>query len=110
MDKDSIRSGKGVELEDNRSELRIEVPFEAKVRGIDAEVNTFKSVSALDNLSSRGLYLRLPSNVKEGSKLLVIISFSPDGHIAARGEVLRVEPQPDGKYGVALKFTQHRFL
>jgi len=30
--------------------------------------------------------------------------------VAVRGVVRRVEPQPDGQWGVSVQFTRHRFL
>src|SRR5262249_43287023 len=34
----------------------------------------------------------------------------PGPYVALRGVVVRTEPQPGGMYGVAVKFTHHRFL
>ena len=95
---------------ERRSHSRINIPVSTRVRGIDSDGQTFKSNSSLDNLSKDGLYLRLARRVRKGTNLTVIISLSSQGRLALRGEVLRVEPQPDGRYGIAMKFTQYRLL
>ena len=47
--------------------------------------------------------------------IVVQLSLDPTGQIPAarvalRGVVLRVDPQPDGRYGVSVAFQRHRFL
>jgi hypothetical protein len=68
----------------------------------------------LDNLSGGGMFVRIPRRVKHGARLSVGIRFSEAGtsgrvpRVAGRGVVLRVEPTPDGLFGVALAFTKTR--
>ena len=49
---------------------------------------------------SREVGLPVPSPVRPGS----------GPRIAIHGIVVRTEPQPDGRYGIAVKFTHSRFL
>jgi hypothetical protein len=95
---------------ERRDKPRIYVPFIAKVRGRDAKGQVFKADMVTQNISSSGMYLRLTQQVKEGTKLLVLILLRPAGRIAIRGDVVRVEPGRDGGFGVAMHITQHRFL
>ena len=102
---------------ERRSALRIELPFPATVRGVDAAGERFKLDSVLDNLSTHGLYVRLPRRVEPGARLLVVVRLSlipdlevPAATVALRGVVLRSEPQPDGRWGLAVQFDRHRFL
>jgi hypothetical protein len=101
---------------DRRQTLRVELPFPAVVRGIDPNGERFTLQTTLDNLSACGLYLRLARRVEPGESLFLVVRLSaaidqaPAPTIAVRGMVLRIEPQSDGCYGVALKFDQHRFL
>ena len=100
-----------------RRHLRIYGPFPAIARGVDANAEVFELRTVLDNLSARGLYMRLARRVKLGAKLFVVTRLSmastlavPAPCVAIRGVVLRVELQPDGTYGVAVAFRRHRFL
>jgi PilZ domain len=97
---------------ERRGSPRIEVPFPALVRGVDVDAQAFETHTALDNLSRYGLYLRLAQQVAPGMRLFVVIrlSVAPDANcIALRGVVLRMEPRP-GAFGIAIRFTHHRFI
>ena len=97
---------------ERRGTPRIEVPFPALVRGVDVDAQAFEMHTALDNLSSYGLYLRLAQQVTPGMRLFVVVrlSVTPNANcIALRGVVLRTEPRI-GAFGVAIRFTHHRFI
>ena len=101
----------------HRTKPRIYEPFPAKVRGVDTNGEPFRIETVIDNLSTGGVYLRLAQPVEQGAKLFIMIRLStaksdemPAPRVAARGVVLRAEPQPDGVYGLAIAFTRHRFL
>ncbi|PYV86367.1 MAG: hypothetical protein DMG05_19935 [Acidobacteria bacterium] len=101
----------------HRTKPRIYEPFPAKVRGVDTNGEAFRIETVIDNLSTGGVYLRLAQPVEQGAKLFIMIRLStaksdemPAPRVAARGVVLRAEPQPDGVYGLAIAFTRHRFL
>ena len=102
---------------ESRSSLRIELPFPATVRGVDADGERFTLDTVLDNLSAGGLYLRLARPVRRGMKLFIVVRLStcrdpevPAARVALQGVVLRTEPQPDGRCGVVVAFQHHRFL
>jgi c-di-GMP-binding flagellar brake protein YcgR len=102
---------------ERRRKPRIDIPFPAKVQGVDASGESFEMDSVLDNFSASGLYLRMPRSLDQGAELRVVVQLptaSVDkagaSQIETRGVVLRAEPQPDGACGMAVGFTQHRFL
>jgi hypothetical protein len=104
------------ELE-RRRVIRVDVPFPATVRGVDRMGERFTLDAALDNLSACGLYVRLARSVEPGTTLFVVVRLSTAPadaasapYVAFRGLVRRVEPQSDGRYGLAVEFTRHRFL
>jgi hypothetical protein len=111
---DSLFPGDGIE---RRASPRTDLPFLAVVRGVDAAGDRFLTETVIDNISGCGLYLRLPRPVEHGSKLLVIVQLSfpgargvPGTRVALRGNIVRMEPQLDGRCGVAITFQHHRFL
>jgi hypothetical protein len=102
---------------ERRVDSRIETPFPAIVRGVALGARRFEEYTVLDNLSSRGLHLRLARPVQQDSRLFVLIRLSgagnaggPVGSIALLGVVLRVEARPGNVFSVAVRFTNHRFI
>ena len=102
---------------ERRIKPRINLPFAAKVRGVDANGEAFETDSVLDNFSAGGLYLRMRRSLAQGAELLVLVEL-PNGsannvgpsQIEAQGVILRAEPQVNGDCGVAVAFTKHRFI
>jgi hypothetical protein len=86
------------------------------VRTVDASGEAFDIRTVLESFSTSCLYLRLARRVDHGTKLfaLVRVSTSPPEVqapvVAVRGVVLHAEPQPDGMWGIAVRFTRYRFL
>ncbi len=102
---------------ERRSCTRINEPFPVTVNGTDPAGQEFQSETLLDNLSAGGLYMRLARHLEPGAKLSFVVRMASGENqdemaprIAAKGIVLRVEPQADGRYGLGVAFTQHRFL
>ena len=102
---------------ERRREERIQTPFPAAVRGVDANRESFEINTVIDNFSANGLYLRLAQRVEEGVKMVITahLSTSPNGKssgpvVLLRSKVLRVEPKPGGVYGLALAIMHRRFL
>ncbi len=107
----------GVETSERRGWTRIRQPFRTDIDGRDPEGRAFHTTAVLDNISASGLFIRLGNPVEEGAELSFVIRLStlPEEHgvvprIAARGTVRRVEPQPDGKVGIGVIFTEQRFI
>ena len=102
---------------ERRRRPRIRESFPAKVRGEDAYGEEFDIDTVLDNIGSKGLYLRLARNVEPGAEMLMVVRLSASQDksvfaptVAIHGAVLRSEPQPDGSCGLAIGFKHHRFL
>jgi len=111
----SSSAGSGVA--DRRRKPRIDEPFVARVRGVDARGNSFEAEAVLDNLSAGGLHMRLKRHVEEGLQLFIFLQLatrlmpgSKGLRVAAHGRVLRSEPQPDGACGVAVAFERYHYL
>ena len=101
-------------IPERRVRPRIHKPFPARVWGTDAEGQNFDVDCELDNISSKGLYLRLPMQMKSGFELSMVIKFLNRQGTGATAllncRTLRSEPQPDGCYGIAMTITDHHFL
>jgi hypothetical protein len=100
-------------LEERRAKPRLSEPFTTRAWGTDAEGKLFEIDGVLDNISSTGLYLRLPRRMNPGAALSVVIKFvnGRDGATALLlTEVLRAELQPQGDHGLALAIKEHHFV
>jgi hypothetical protein len=102
---------------ERRSKPRIKGSFPAVVHGVDASNETFQIDTTIDNLSAGGLYLRLWQRLEPGTTLFFITSLLMPGRVnasaprlALHGVVLRTELTHDGKCGVAVALSNHRFL
>ncbi len=99
---------------ERRRKPRLTEPFPARVWGVDSGDLPFNVNCVLDNISSTGLYLRMPTLVEAGSEVRLIVHLlnGPDTGATAslQGSILRSELQPDGKHGVAIAIENHRFL
>ena len=102
---------------ERRRHPRLYEPFPMRLRSVDAGGETFESDTVLDDFSAGGLYVRLTRRVEPGAKFFAVVriatgppSGTPAPRVAVRGVVLRTVPQPDGRYGVGVQFTRHRFL
>jgi hypothetical protein len=99
---------------ERRAKPRILQPFPTKVRGKKSTGEIFEIDCAVDNISSSGVYLRLPVKLESGSQLELVIKFE-NGHgtgATARllCQVLRNERQREGLYGLAMGINSYRFL
>ena len=101
---------------ERRSRTRLQERFPVTVRTVNRKRESFKTDTMIENLSSRGLYLKLPYDVEQGSRLFALLLLSPlasggsSSRVALRGVVTRSDPQPDGTYGVAVAIKRHRFV
>jgi len=110
-------SSDSYEGSERRKKPRIHKPFFANVRGTDANGESFKANTFLDNISGDGLYMHLARRVNEGTKLLMVVNLSTfltadwrGPRVAIRGVVVRAEPQRNDLCGLAVRFTRYRFL
>ena len=88
-----------------------------RLRSVDADGEPFESDAVLDDFSAGGLYVRLRWRVEPGARLFAVvrIAFALDPTVAGpcvavHGRVGRVERQLEGRWGVGVEFTHHRFL
>jgi hypothetical protein len=97
---------------ERRGKPRLTDSLPARVWGIDREGEMVSLDCRLDNLSSSGLFLKVPCRIKLRSQIsLVVRLLNGSGSMAAiKGKVLRDEPQLDGSRGIAVRITEHRFL
>ena len=107
----------GLSAAERRCQPRLYEPFSVRLRSVDADGGTFESDAVLDNFSAGGFYVRLTRRVEPGAKFFAVVriatgppSGTPVPRVAVRGVVIRTEPQPDGRYGLGVRFTHHRFL
>jgi hypothetical protein len=98
---------------------RIETPFPAIIRGVDAYGHSFEECTVLDGLSALGLSVRTRHEVVQGSRLFVCIRLGPYAHpkdkrstayLAVHGAAAYVEYRPGGAFGIEVLFTHSRFI
>ena len=102
---------------ERRRKPRISEPFKVKVSGKDALGENFEFDTVVDNLSSTGVFLKLPLDVSFGAKVSMLIRLST-AHIEARevakvsveALVVRKEMVKDKIWGVAFKILKRRFV
>ena len=99
---------------ERRQKARIKEPFPARIWGVDSGDLPFNVDCVVDNISSTGLYLRVPKLVDDGSevRLIVHLLHGPTSGVTAslQGRVLRAELQADGRHGLAIAISKHKFL
>ncbi len=86
-----------------------------ETQGEVVEVN-----ATLANISASGMYLRSKHFFSKGNQVFILVRLSKStpkntdlsavANIAAKGQVVRVEPKPDGGYGIAVQLVRHRFI
>src|SRR5262245_59561387 len=102
---------------EQRHRIQTSAPFPVLLRTTDAYGEIFETTTVLDTLSAMDFSVRLARPITPGTKLFALIrcatTAAPDvsvPRVAVRGAVVRVEPQPDGQWGVGVQFTRYRFL
>lgn len=99
---------------ERRASPRTHTSFAVTIRGNDAHGKALDFDTMLDNLSGSGMYVRIPRRFEPGEPVAVGIRFAETGtldrvaRVAARGIVVRVDPTPDGAFGLAIAFTKTR--
>jgi hypothetical protein len=104
----------GSRTQERRSKARISEPFPARIWGVDSGDLPFNVDCQLDNISSTGLYLKVPKLVDAGSevRLIVHLLHGPTSGVTAslQGRIVRTESQADGRHGLAIAISKHKFL
>jgi hypothetical protein len=108
------RPAAGSQTFERRRKPRLQEAFPARVSGVDSRDLPFYIDCVLDNISSTGLYLRMPKFVDIGSEVRLIVQLlngpSPGATAALQGCILRSELHRDGKHGLAIAIKNHWFL
>ena len=102
---------------ERRGTVRVELPFPATVRGVDATGERFEDEVLVDSLSIQGVYLRLCRPITPGTRLFICVKLwldegigAPGPRAATYGRLLLSESQRDDRCGIAVVFDRHRFL
>jgi hypothetical protein len=99
---------------ERRAKPRVQERFPARIWGVDSGDLPFNFECVIDNISSTGLYLRMPRPMPKGGEVRLVVHLlsGPTSGASARisGEILRDELQPDGKHGIAVAIKDHKFL
>ena len=105
----SKRRWTGLSLE-RRAKIRISEPFSTTVSGVDSRGEPFELYCVLENMSSTGLYLKIPRKLEQGSEVAMTVKLSsvPSSGAGAsiRGVTLRSEPQADESWGLAVAISE----
>lgn len=105
--------GSAASAGERRAKPRIRQAFPTRVCGVDSAGRPFDLNVGLEDISSGGLYLRIPRALKIGEELSLVVRFS-NGHqgatAALRASVLRVEPGLDGLHGIAMAIQRYEFI
>jgi hypothetical protein len=100
--------------DERRTKNRFTHRLPARVWGVDIEHEAFGLDCAIENISSAGVYLRIPRQMKSASEVGLVVHLLDGPHgkatAAIRGKVLRIELQSDESYGVAIAISHYRFL
>jgi Tfp pilus assembly protein PilZ len=99
---------------ERRSKPRSNDLLPARVWGVDIDDQPFSHDCHLDNISSSGLFLRLPRRMKFSSSISLVVRLlngPVDGMVAAiKGTVMREQLNSDGHRGIGIRITEHKFL
>ena len=101
---------------EKRSKPRINCDYPACIKGYDIDTTKYKEDASLTNLSAGGLFMQANRKIENGSTVSVIIYLTSSSitrdtpKLATKGIVVRTEPLLDGSCGIAVKFTNYRFL
>jgi hypothetical protein len=104
----------GPQDSERRRKPRLKEPFPARIWGIDSGDLPFNVDCVLDNISASGAYLRMPREMQIGSEVRMIVHLlngpTTGATATLQGNVLRHEPQADGRHGIAVTIKRHKFL
>jgi len=107
-------TGREIGVLERRARPRVSEPFPTTVSGIDKAGIPFELDCRLENISSTGLYVRMPWQLHQGSEVRLIVNFtagpSPPVGAAIRGVTLRSEPEADERWGLAVAIRECAFI
>ena len=99
---------------ERRVKVRISEPFPTTLLGVDRSGEPFQVDCVLENMSSTGVYLKLPRQLAEGSEVQMVIKLSSapasGAGAAIKGVALRSDPQADESWGLAVAISECSFI
>jgi hypothetical protein len=97
--------GKANHAEERRNARRFQVSWDVAVKGTDQTGSGFDEAGTLENLSSLGAFLYLPTcvNLGERLELRIKVPFKRNNWMKYTAEVVRIE-QANSRAGIALRF------
>lgn len=108
-----VDAAAGAAVLERRAKPRISQAFPTRVLGLDSDGRPFDCNIELENISSGGVYLRIPRTLKIDDQMNLVVQFS-NGRQGATASmiasVLRVEPGLDGLNGFGLKIKRYEFI
>lgn len=94
--------------------MRISEPFPTTISGIDSRGESFELDCVLENMSSNGVYLKIPRKLKHGSEVTMMIKLSSvpssGAGAAIRGVTVRTEPRGNENWGLAVAINECSFI
>jgi hypothetical protein len=96
--------------QERRRETRLYGFYPLLIRVKKSSGQQLNTHSVADNVSSGGLYFQSPQALSVGQKIFTFIQLPEGTGIAARGRVLRNEPQPLDLAGMAIHFSHTRII
>lgn len=100
-------------LLERRAKPRVSEPFRTTVSGVDTAGESFELGCVLENISSTGLYLKVPRQLDEGSEVRLLVIFAgglSTAGAAIRGVALRSDPEADEKWGLAVSISEYALI
>lgn len=86
----------------------------ARVWGVDSEDQPFSFDCNVENISSSGVYLRMPRRMKFSSAISLVVRLlngPMEGAVAAiKGIVIRDQMEADGHRGIGIRIVEYRFI
>ena len=102
---------------ERRAKPRINCTYPVVLRTHINQGDKIESHATITNISASGFYLRTHNFIPRGQKLFLVARLSNlpaekniAPNLAATGQVVRVEPKPDGSYGVAIRMQRYRLI
>jgi hypothetical protein len=99
---------------ERRVKPRSSQALRARAWGVDIDDHPFSIDCDLDNISSSGLYLRIPRRMRFSSALSLVVRLLNGPHermsAAIRGTVIREHLEADGTRGVGVRIVDHSFI
>lgn len=102
---------------ERRAKPRLDCAYPVLLRAHPDQGGKLERRATITNISASGMYLRTRSFIARGQTLFLMARLSnlpadqaSAPSLAATAQVVRVEPKPDGSYGVAVRMQRHRLL